>query len=102
LIRLTVHTCARCQGYPQLALNDGADIVHPARFTASASSLPALDRSSAGFADLPQGMSKMIFPHVLVTFVEVIGKSLALTRDMFPPGYKSSHLHSLLRPDTDL
>jgi hypothetical protein len=80
----------------------GADIVHPVRFTASTSSLPALDHSSAGFADLPRGVGKMIFPRVLVALVEVIGKPLALTRDIFPPGYKSSHLHSLLRPDTDL
>jgi hypothetical protein len=102
LIRLTVYTHARRQGYPRLVPDGGADIVYPARFTAPTSSLTALDRSSAGFADLPPGVGKMILARVLVALLEVIGKPLALTLDMLPPGYKSSHPHSLLRPGTDL
>lgn len=74
--------------------------MYPVRFTASASSLSAFDRSSAGFADLPRGVGKMVFPRVPVTFVEVrIGKFSALHRH---GADWVGHLHSPLRPTADL
>lgn len=85
------------QANPGLVLNDGADVVHPVRFTAAAGSLPGLDRVAAALADFPCGMSKVIFPRLPVAFAEVsTRKSLALLRnEALLRCISGGHLHSL-------
>jgi hypothetical protein len=82
---------------PGLVLNDGADVVHPVRFTATAGSLPGLDRVAATLANFPCGMSKVIFPRMPVAFAEVsIRKSLALLgNEALLRCISGGHLHSL-------
>jgi hypothetical protein len=87
----------RVQANSGLVLDDGADVVHPVRFTAAAGSLPGFDRVAAALADFPCGMSGVIFPRVPFTFAEVsIRKSLALPRDKaLLRCISGGHLHSL-------
>jgi len=85
------------QANPGLVLNDGADVVHPVRFTAATGSLPGLDRVAAALADFPCGMSEVIFPRMPVAFAEVsTRKSLALLRnEALLRCISGGHLHSL-------
>ena len=80
-----------------LVRNNGADVVRPVRFTATAGRLLGLDRAAAALADFPCGMSGVIFPRMPVAFAEVgIRKSLALPRDIAVLWCSSGgHLHSL-------
>ena len=81
----------------RLVPHDGADVVHPVRFTSAAGSLRGRDRVAAALADFPCGMSKVIFPRMPVAFAEVsTRKSLALPRDeALLRGISGGHLHSL-------
>ena len=57
--------------------------MRPLRFATAAGSLVSLDRLSAGFADLPDGVGEVIFPRTLAVIAAAgIRNSLGLAREI--------------------